>query len=169
MDISFESLKLIHAPKNDDAGFDLSVNEDVTLRAFCWQPVDTGVKVNIPVGHFGLVTSRSGLRFKHNIHGSQGIIDAGYNGNIKVLLRWEPNNYFVWLLCIVVTFLAVPIIGFILTVIFFAYFFLIGKRFKVGDRMAQMIIIPFENKTMNYVQDFNGSARGDNGFGSTGV
>ena len=50
--------------------------------------VGTGVAVAIPEGHAGLVLPRSGLAAKHGIAlvNAPGLIDAGYRGEIRVLL-----------------------------------------------------------------------------------
>jgi len=48
--------------------------------------VDTGLKVDIPLGYVGIIYSRSGLAFKENITAFQGVIDSGYEGEVGVLL-----------------------------------------------------------------------------------
>jgi dUTP pyrophosphatase len=48
--------------------------------------IPTGVAVEIPAGHYGKVSSRSGLAFKHGIFSFDGTIDSGYRGEIGVLL-----------------------------------------------------------------------------------
>ena len=58
--------------------------------------VGTGIAVAIPAGHAGLVLPRSGLALKHGISlvNAPGLIDAGYRGELRVLLlntdRLEP-------------------------------------------------------------------------------
>ena len=53
--------------------------------------IDTGVHVEIPLGFFGDIRSKSGLLFKHNIL-TDGTIDSGYTGSIKIKLM----NHGVW-------------------------------------------------------------------------
>jgi dUTP pyrophosphatase len=50
--------------------------------------VPTGIALAIPPGHAGLVAPRSGLAAKHGISvvNGPGLIDAGYRGEIKVVL-----------------------------------------------------------------------------------
>src|SRR6185503_10724703 len=50
--------------------------------------VGTGIAVAIPEGHAGLVLPRSGLAARHGIAlvNSPGLIDAGYRGEIRILL-----------------------------------------------------------------------------------
>ena len=50
--------------------------------------VGTGLAVAVPEGHAGLVLPRSGLAAKHGISivNAPGLVDAGYRGEVKVLL-----------------------------------------------------------------------------------
>lgn len=70
-----------------DAGYDLCANENVRIPPFGSVLVNTGVRMAIPSGYFGKIFSRSGLAVKRNIGVDAGVIDSGYRGEIKVLLR----------------------------------------------------------------------------------
>ena len=52
--------------------------------------IDTGVHVELPYGTVGLLKSKSGLNVKHGLT-SEGVIDFGYTGSIKVKLY--NNSY----------------------------------------------------------------------------
>ena len=71
-----------------DAGADLASVEAVTLAPGQRAAVSTGIAVAIPVGYVGLVHPRSGLALRHGLAlvNSPGTIDAGYRGEIKVLV-----------------------------------------------------------------------------------
>lgn len=71
-----------------DAGLDLAAARDLVVPAGGMQPVPTGFAVAIPPGHFGMVVPRSGMVRKNGITvaNSPGVIDAGYRGEIIVLL-----------------------------------------------------------------------------------
>ena len=72
-----------------DAGADLMAREDVVLRAGGGRAlVPTGVAVAIPLGYAGLVLPRSGLALRHGVTvlNAPGLIDAGYRGELTVLL-----------------------------------------------------------------------------------
>lgn len=73
---------------DDDAGLDLRASEPATIGPGERAAVGTGVAVAIPPGHAGLVLPRSGLALKHGIAlvNAPGLIDAGYRGEIRVLL-----------------------------------------------------------------------------------
>lgn len=74
----------------DDAGLDLYGLEDVTLQAGQGQVVRTGVAVAVPVGHVGLVCDRSSLA-KRGLKTAGGVIDAGYRGEVGVVL-WNISG-----------------------------------------------------------------------------
>lgn len=74
-----------------DAGLDLYTPKDIYLCGGGSVGIDTGVHVEIPLGFFGDIRSKSGLLFKHNIL-TDGTIDSGYTGSIKIKLM----NHGVW-------------------------------------------------------------------------
>jgi dUTP pyrophosphatase len=81
-----------------DAGLDLSACERVELGPGERAVVSTGLAVAIPDGHAGLVLPRSGLAARHGIGtvNAPGLIDAGYRGELKVvLLNTDRNERFV--------------------------------------------------------------------------
>jgi dUTP pyrophosphatase len=71
-----------------DAGLDLYALEDATLGPGERASVRTGIAVEIPQGQAGLVLPRSGLARRHGISvvNAPGLIDAGYRGEVQVLL-----------------------------------------------------------------------------------
>ena len=79
-----------------DAGYDLHAAEAVTIGPGERASVATGIAVAIPAGQAGLVVPRSGLAARHGISvvNAPGLIDAGYRGELRVLLlntdRSEP-------------------------------------------------------------------------------
>jgi dUTP pyrophosphatase len=73
---------------DDDAGLDLYAAEAIRLAPGERAGVGTGIAVVIPAGHAGLVLPRSGLAARHGIAlvNAPGLIDAGYRGELRVLL-----------------------------------------------------------------------------------
>jgi dUTP diphosphatase len=71
-----------------DAGLDLRALEPCTLAPGERAAVRTGIAVEIPEGQAGLVLPRSGLATRHGIAlvNAPGLIDAGYRGEVRVLL-----------------------------------------------------------------------------------
>jgi dUTP pyrophosphatase len=74
--------------RDDDAGLDLYAADTVTLLPGARAAVGTGIAVAIPAGYAGLVLPRSGLALRHGLSlvNTPGLIDAGYRGEIRVLL-----------------------------------------------------------------------------------
>jgi dUTP pyrophosphatase len=92
MDLPFRRIDpdaaLPQAHHPGDAGLDLRANADVEVSPGERAMIPTGVAVAIPDGHAGLVLPRSGLASKHGLTlaNSPGLIDAGYRGEILVIL-----------------------------------------------------------------------------------
>lgn len=71
-----------------DAGADLLTTVDVTLRPGERAMVPTGIAIALPDGYVALVHPRSGLAARHglSIVNTPGTVDAGYRGEVKVML-----------------------------------------------------------------------------------
>lgn len=68
-----------------DAGADLRSPIDTVIPARGSRVIDTGVHIQLPHGYVGMLKSKSGLNVRHGIT-SEGVIDEGYTGPIKVKL-----------------------------------------------------------------------------------
>ncbi|MAY95963.1 dUTP diphosphatase [uncultured Nocardioides sp.] len=71
-----------------DAGADLHTTVDVVLAPGERALVPTGIALALPEGYVGLVHPRSGLAARHGVSivNTPGTVDAGYRGEVKVLL-----------------------------------------------------------------------------------
>jgi dUTP pyrophosphatase len=121
-----------------DAGLDLHACEPAHLGPGERWSVGTGIAIEIPAGHAGLVLPRSGLSREHGIAlvNSPGLIDAGYRGEVRVLLlNTDPAETF---------------------------------RIEVGDRIAQLVIVAVAAAQPVEVEELTETSRGDGGFGSSG-
>ncbi|HEV3212914.1 MAG TPA: dUTP diphosphatase [Acidimicrobiales bacterium] len=82
-----------------DAGCDLVANEHVELAPGGGRAsVGCGIAVAIPEGHAGFVLPRSGLALRHGVTclNAPGLIDAGYRGELRVVLvNTDPREPFV--------------------------------------------------------------------------
>lgn len=133
-----DGAKLPSRAHEGDAGLDLYACEAAHIGPGERWSVGTGVAVEIPEGHAGLVLPRSGLAKKHGIAlvNSPGLIDAGYRGEIRVLLlNTDPAETF---------------------------------RVEAGDRIAQLLIAPIALAEPVQADALTESTRGDGGFGSSG-
>lgn len=121
-----------------DAGYDLYALEAAELGPGERSMVGTGIAVEIPPGHAGLVLPRSGTAARHGIAlvNAPGLIDSGYRGELRVLLlntdRSEPF------------------------------------RVQPGDRIAQLVLVRVETPAVEEVAALTRSDRGEDGFGSSG-
>ena len=121
-----------------DAGLDLYACEAAHIGPGERWGVGTGVGVQIPEGHAGLVLPRSGLARDHGIGlvNSPGLIDSGYRGEVRVLLlNTDPAETF---------------------------------RVEAGDRIAQLVLVPIALGDPVEVESLTESLRGAGGFGSSG-
>lgn len=83
---SYHELTKAH---EDDAGYDLRSQVDGYIWTGQRSLIPTGIRAAIPVGSVGLICPRSGLALKHGVTvlNAPGIIDAGYRGEIGVILQ----------------------------------------------------------------------------------
>lgn len=99
MEIYFTAVDELRAPSYahpGDAGADLRSAETVEIGAQNWALVKTGVSIALPEGYVALVHPRSGLALKNGITvlNTPGTIDAGYRGEIGVILYNASNKPF---------------------------------------------------------------------------
>jgi dUTP pyrophosphatase len=121
-----------------DAGLDLCACEAAHIGPGERWSIGTGIAVEIPEGHAGLVLPRSGLARDHGISlpNSPGLIDCGYRGEIRVLLlNTDPAETF---------------------------------KVSVGDRIAQLVIVAVALVEPVETALLSRSARSERGFGSSG-
>ena len=73
---------------SDDAAYDLRSRTDITLPVGKSTLVPTGVYMELPVNYEAQIRPRSGLALKHNLTltNSPGTIDAGYRGEVGVIM-----------------------------------------------------------------------------------
>jgi dUTP pyrophosphatase len=122
-----------------DAGFDLRSTVDIEVGPGERAMVPTGLAVAIPDGCAGLVLPRSGLASR------QGLTLANAPGLIDAGYRGE-------VICAVVNLdRETPV------------------RIARGDRIAQLVVVPFANVEPAWVEELPPSTRGEGGFGSTGT
>ncbi|MGK2848772.1 MAG: dUTP diphosphatase [Minisyncoccota bacterium] len=79
----------------DDAGLDVYTLEECVLAPMERRAVSTGIALAIPSGFVGLLWDKSGVTLKAGVKTMGGVIDAGYRGEVKVIminLSNEPYN-----------------------------------------------------------------------------
>ena len=87
MDVKVEGPGAIPEYATDGAaGADLRASADTVLEPGARAAVPTGVRLEIPPGHVGLIWPRSGLAVRHGIDTLAGVIDSDYRGEVLVVL-----------------------------------------------------------------------------------
>lgn len=124
---------------DDDAGYDLCALADATLGPGERAMLRTGIAIELPTGHAGLVVPRSGLAARHGITivNAPGLIDAGYRGELKVLLLNTGRDD--------------------------------AFEIAAGDRIAQLVVVAVATPQIVEADGLAATARGEAGFGSSGV
>lgn len=123
---------------SDDAGMDLYSNENLEIQPLKKVNVKTGIIMEIPDGYAGLIWDKGGTANK-SIHTLAGVIDAGYRGEVIVLLFNLSNQLYK-----------------------------IKKGQKIAQMLIQKIARP-EIKEVSNDNEIQNSSRGDGKFGSTGL
>lgn len=74
-----------------DVGFDLPANESVFVRSGQSAEVHTGIYVELPPGHFGLILPKSSAN-RYDLIVKVGVIDQGYRGELLALAHNPTDN-----------------------------------------------------------------------------
>ena len=122
-----------------DAGLDLYALESAVLAPGERASIPTGIVVEIPPGHAGLVLPRSGLASRHGISvvNAPGLIDSDYRGEVRVLLlNTDREQRF---------------------------------ALSAGDRVAQLVLVAVQIGEVVEVQTLSQTVRSAGGFGSSGT
>ena len=75
-------------------GLDLYSPDNYLVRSKGQVLIPIQIKLGIPPGYYGKITSKSGLAVQHKIHVGVGVIDPDYTGEIKVLLINNGKHYY---------------------------------------------------------------------------
>jgi dUTP pyrophosphatase len=131
--------------KPGDAGMDLTCTEVYLDSSGCYV-YKTGLAIEIPDGFFGLLVPRSSVAKKSLILTNHaGILDSGYRG--EIMFKYKPNYQY----------------------------FLQSDELKneqiylKGERVGQLIILPYPTIEWEVVDELSNSDRGTGGYGSTGA
>ena len=129
--------------KEGDAGLDLTAihisRDNVGNITY-----HTGLAIEIPEGYVGLLFPRSSICKKQQfLTNSVGVIDSGYRGEIMAKFK--------------------PVMGTYDTILELFE----SSEYQVGDRIVQMIIIPYLQIEFEEVEELSETDRGYGGYGHT--
>ena len=123
--------------KQGDAGMDLTA-VSVDFNDWDYLTYHTGLAIEIPKGHVGLLFPRSSVyKTGQQLSNSVGVIDSGYRGEIMLKYTREIESKKV--------------------------------AYKPGDRIGQIIILPYPRVEFEEVESLSQTERGQGGYGSTGT
>jgi dUTP pyrophosphatase len=144
---------------DSDAGWDLHVFEDTFVQAGQYQDVKSGLRIAMPRGWYARIVGRSSALRKKGIIVVEGIIDAGFRGELFTCAycplragdmtfhqrtEMQMDEKFAWM----------EAKG--------------GVQLTRGESIAQLIFQPVPGVSWREVSELVGSSRGEAGFGSTG-
>lgn len=125
--------------KPGDAGLDLTTTGAAISADRKQVTYHTGLSFEIPAGHVGLIFPRSSICKKDlSLSNAVGVIDSQYRGEVKAVFNLSETPY--------------------------------GTKpeiYAVGDRIAQMIIMPYPEVKLKEVSELGTTERGVGGFGSS--
>lgn len=142
MKVNFK--KLVPEAQKPKFGKPGDAGADLVATSFEWRTPSqvvygTGLAVEIPEGMVGLVFPRSSIRnYDLEMTNSVGVIDSGYRG--EVMVTFNVNH---------------------LDPSF-------ASKYDVGERIAQLVIVPVPLIQYTEVEELSETSRGTDGHGSTG-
>lgn len=125
--------------KPGDAGLDMTCTS-MEYNKFTKQVTyGIGLAIEIPLGHVGLIFPRSGIyKYDLTLSNAVGVIDNQYRGEVRFVFNVKEHKT------------------------------LQPELYKVGDRIGQLVVMPFPMMRPTEVQSLSETERGDSGFGSSG-
>ena len=124
--------------KNGDAGMDLVATSIISTTS-TQITYGIGLALEIPKGFVGLIFPRSSIRkTRLMLSNCVGVIDSGYRGELQATFNKINNDS------------------------------VSENDYKVGDRIAQIMIIPHPDIQFEEADELSDTERGEGGFGSTG-
>lgn len=125
--------------KQGDCGLDLTATSIESNNMYT--EYGTSLAIEIPEGFVGLIFPRSSISNYHQtLSNSVGVIDSNYRGEIK--FRFKNAS---------------------------SYPYSKPSEYKVGERVGQLIIMPYPQVELVEAEELSDTNRGTGGFGSSGV
>lgn len=142
-----------------DAGMDMVAISKTETEDYV--EFDTGIAIELPVGYVGLLFPRSSNSKKDLLMcNSVGVVDVGYSNSIRFRFKKivNPNK-----ITIITTWVK-KLFG-IKSITSELYYD--AKEYNVGEKIGQLVIMPYPKVDLVEVEEFAPSDRGMDGFGST--
>lgn len=122
------------------AGYDLyaDIDESVDILPHETYKISTGLAIEIPEGYFGAIFARSGMAVKKDLLPANAVGVIDADYRGDIVVALHNNSN------------------------------IFSRTVNSGDRIAQLVILPFLEVEFNQVDELQETDRGDGGFGSTG-
>jgi len=120
-----------------DAGLDLQAASETTIPPGERSVIETGLRVEIPPGHVGLIVPRSGYAARYGIThlDAPGVVDCEYRGELHfILYNSDKHNPF---------------------------------TVRVGDRLGQLLVLRLAAAAPVLASELSRTERGERGLGSS--
>tara|TARA_R110001592_G_scaffold121615_1_gene327473 strand:+ start:1200 stop:1637 length:438 start_codon:yes stop_codon:yes gene_type:complete len=126
--------------KPGDAGMDITTIAHKINTEHNFIEYHTGLAFELPKGYVGLLFPRSSVSKKDiSLANCVGVMDSGFRGEITFRYKFDRDEYFANV-----------------------------KRYDDGDRIGQLVIMPYPEIELEQVGELADSSRGEGGYGSTG-
>ena len=126
--------------KPGDAGMDMTCVEVTYNEEYGYYAYSVGLAVEIPEGYVGLLFPRSSIsNYDMILSNHVGMLDSGYRGNISLRMKVFVENDFIE-----------PV------------------QYKVGDKVGQLMILPYPTIEAVEADELSETVRGTSGYGSSG-
>jgi len=129
--------------KTGDAGMDITAihcEQLVTAQGLTQYVYSTGLAFEIPEGYYMQAHARSSIyKTGYVLSNSVGIVDSGYRGEVKFIFNSCGGTSHA------------------------------RQPYEVGDRIGQVVILPYPQVEFEEVEELSDTERGTSGFGSTGL
>lgn len=127
--------------KAGDAGLDLTATSKKVYDGDLCITYGTGLSIEIPEGYVGLLFPRSSLsKYDLILTNHVGVLDSGYRGEIMFKFKHKPPQGYIHY-----------------------------TEYKIGDRIGQLLIIPYPKIELIEADELSSSDRGNSGYGSSGI
>jgi len=126
--------------KPGDAGMDITTIAHKINTEHNFIEYHTGLAFELPKGYVGLLFPRSSVSKKDiSLANCVGVMDSGFRGEITFRYKFDRDEYFANV-----------------------------KRYDDGDRIGQLVIMPYPEIELEEANELADSSRGEVGYGSTG-
>lgn len=126
--------------KEGDAGLDVTCIGYQIDKENNYIEYFTGLALELPKGYVGLIFPRSSVsKTDLRLANCVGVVDSGYRGEITFRYKFRKDAFFASL-----------------------------KRYQEGDRIGQLVILPYPQIELEEIEKLAESERGSGGYGSTG-